>query len=103
MSNARIRRLLRGEMLTRPLVFEGSELVMNYSTSAAGSVQVELQDSQGIPLPGFSLADSEVMYGDSLGQPMLWQGNPDLGAMAGTPVRLRFVVKDADLYSLRFR
>ena len=37
MSNARIRRLLRGEMLTRPLVFEGSELVMNYSTSAAVS------------------------------------------------------------------
>ena len=92
-----------GELLTRPLVFSGSELVMNYSTSAAGSVQVEVQDPQGVPLPGFALADSEVMYGDSLAQPMLWKGNPDLGALTGRPVRLRFVLKDADLFSLRFR
>ena len=95
--------LYGGELLTRPLVFSGSELVMNYSTSAAGSVQVELQDAQGVPLPGFALADSEVMYGDSLEQPMLWKGTPDLGAWAGTPVRLRFVLKDADLFSLKFR
>jgi len=92
-----------GDMLTRPLVFEGSELVMNYSTSAAGSVQVEVQDAQGVPLPEFALNDSEMMYGDSLEQPMLWKNNPDLGAWAGTPVRLRFVLKDADLFSLRFR
>jgi len=92
-----------GEMLTRPLVFSGSELVMNYSTSAAGSVQLELQDAQGVPLPGFALDDSEMMYGDSLEQPMLWKNSPDLGQWAGTPVRLRFVLKDADLFSLRFR
>ena len=92
-----------GDLLTRPLIFAGSELLMNYSTSAAGSVQVELQDAQGVPLPGFALADSEVMYGDSLEQPMLWRGNPDLGALGGSLVRLRFVLKDADLFSLRFR
>ena len=92
-----------GELLTKPLIWSGSELVMNYSTSAAGSVQVELQDAQGVPLPGFALADSELMYGDSLEQPMLWRGTPDLGALAGTPVRLRFVLKDADIFSLRFR
>ena len=72
---------------------------MNYSTSAAGRVQ----DAQGVPLPGFSLADSEVMYGDSLEQPMLWRGNPDLDALAGTPIRLRFALRDADLFSFRFR
>jgi len=92
-----------GELLTRPLVFSGSELVMNYSTSVAGSVQVEIQDAQGVPLPGFGLADSEAMYGDSLEQPMLWRGHPDLGTLAGTSVRLRFVLKDADLFSFRFR
>jgi hypothetical protein len=92
-----------GDMLTKPLVFEGSELVMNYSTSAAGTVQAELQDAQGVPLPGFALDDSELMYGDSLEQPMLWKNNPDLGKWAGTPLRLRFVLKDADLFSLRFR
>ena len=92
-----------GELLTKPLIWSGSELIMNYSTSAAGSVQVELQDAQGVPLPGFALADSQVMYGDLLEQPMLWRGTPDLGALAGTPVRLRLVLKDADLFSLKFR
>ena len=91
-----------GELLTRPLVFAGSELVLNYSTSAAGSVQVELQDAQGVPLPGFALADAEPLYGDALEQPALWRKECDLGALAGTPVRLRFVLKDADLFSLRF-
>ena len=91
-----------GELLTRPLVFAGSELVLNYSTSAAGSVQVELQDAQGVPLPGFALADAEPLYGDALEQPALWRIECDLGALAGTPVRLRFVLKDADLFSLRF-
>ena len=31
-----------------------------------------------------------------------WKQGPDVGALAGKPVRLRFVLKDADLYSLRF-
>ena len=92
-----------GELLTRPLVFSGSELVVNYATSAAGSLQVEIQDAQGVPLPGLALHDSEVMYGDSLEQPMLWRGNPALGALAGTPIRLRFALGDADLFSFRFR
>jgi len=94
--------LAGGEMLTRPLTFTGSRLMLNYSTSAAGSVQVEIQDAKGQPVPGFSLAESEALYGDSLAQAALWKGNPDLATLAGQPVRLRFVLSDADLYSLRF-
>ena len=92
-----------GEVLTRPLLFAGSELVLNYSTSAAGSVQVEVQDAQGVPIPGFTLADSVPLYGDSLEQPALWRQKSDLGALAGAPVRLRFVLSDADVFSMRFR
>jgi hypothetical protein len=32
-----------------------------------------------------------------------WKGDAALERLAGTPVRLRFVMKDADLYALRFR
>jgi hypothetical protein len=32
-----------------------------------------------------------------------WQSGSDLGTLAGKPVRLRFVLRDADLYSIRFR
>jgi len=49
-----------GEFTTKPLTFAGSELVMNYSTSAVGSVRVEIQDQEGNPIPGFTLAGSRT-------------------------------------------
>jgi len=42
-----------GELLTKPLVFKGDNLVLNFATSAAGSIRLEIQDSRGNPLPGF--------------------------------------------------
>jgi len=95
--------LAGGEMLSRPIVFRGRELVMNYSTSGAGGIRVEIQDADGHPIPGFSLAEAEVMFGDSLQQPVLWKGGSDVSKLAGKPVRLKFEIKDADLYSIRFR
>jgi hypothetical protein len=43
-----------GEFTTRPVRFGGQQLTVNYATSAAGSVQIELQDEQGQPLTGFA-------------------------------------------------
>ena len=94
--------LAGGEFVTRPIVFEGKKLVMNYSTSAAGSVSLELQTADGKPIEGFTLADCGKIYGDQIDRVVAWKGNTDLGKLAGTPVRLRFVLKDADLYSIQF-
>ena len=92
-----------GEMMTRPLVFQGKELVLNYETSAVGSVQVEIQNQAGAPLPGFALADCPEIYGDAIEEVVKWQGGSDVSSLAGQAVRLRFLMKDADLYSIRFR
>ncbi|MCC7085877.1 MAG: hypothetical protein IT427_12820, partial [Pirellulales bacterium] len=46
--------LAGGEFITKPITFDGKKLVMNYSTSAAGSVSVELQTADGKPLEGFT-------------------------------------------------
>ena len=92
-----------GEMLTRPLVFSGDRLVINYATSAAGSLRVEVQDMEGRPVPGFSLAECREIIGDEIERRVTWEGRPDLGQLSGKPVRMRFVMKDADLYSMRFR
>jgi hypothetical protein len=92
-----------GELVTHPLRFEGSELVINYATSAAGSVRVEIQDAKGQPLPGYELAESVELYGDEIEQVVAWKGGSDVGRLAGEGVRLRFVMKDADLYAIRFR
>jgi len=91
-----------GEFITYPLVFEGKELVLNYSTSAAGSVQVEITDRQGNPIPGFGLDECPEIYGDEIEKVVEWKLESDLSALAGQPIRLCFVLKDADLYSIRF-
>lgn len=94
--------LAGGELITNPLKFSGEQLEINFSTSAAGIVRVELQDTEGKPLTGFSLEDCEPIYGDELARVVKWKGSSSLAAHSGQPLRLRFVMEDADLYSLRF-
>jgi len=90
-----------GELLTRPLIFSGRELRLNYSTSAAGCILVEMQDESGKPIPGFALRDMEPMFGDELDAPVAWNEGGDMARLAGRPVRMRFFLKDADLFALR--
>ena len=125
-----------GQMVTKPLTFEGRHLELNYATSAAGSIRVEVQDQGGRPIPGYTLEECPYIVGNELSRhvgwdpqavrhplpeagapmeamrddgavaykegPVLREAPSDLGRLAGTPVRLRFVMKDADLFSLRF-
>ncbi|MSP13745.1 MAG: hypothetical protein EXR62_12420 [Chloroflexi bacterium] len=91
-----------GAVLTRPMTFAGSKLHLNFATSAAGGVWVELQDAAGQPIPGFSRDDCYEVIGDELDRVVAWQGGSDLSALAGTPIRLKFTLKDADLYAMRF-
>jgi hypothetical protein len=91
-----------GDLITRPIIFGGSQLELNYSTSAAGSVRVELQDASGTSLPGFSLAESRELIGDEIGRIYDWKDMQDVSAHRGKPVRVRFHLRDADLFSFRF-
>ena len=91
-----------GELLTRPLTFTGKSLRINFSTSAAGLVRIEIQDSQGRPIPGFSLQDCPEIFGDQIDRTVAWKQGSDLGRLAGQPIRLRVVLKDADLYAIQF-
>ena len=91
-----------GDVVTHPLQFTGGKLLINYSTGGAGSVRVEIQDGDGKPIPGYTLDDAEELFGDSLEQPVLWRNGPSVASLKGKPVKLRFVLADADLYSLRF-
>ena len=92
-----------GELLTKAFTFTGRELVLNYGTSAAGSLRVELQDSEGRPLEGRSLSDSTEIFGDEIERVASWAGGSDVSDLAGKPVRLLFALEEAHVYSLRFR
>lgn len=92
-----------GEMLTRPFEFKGKQLLLNLSTSAVGSVKVEIQDTTGAAIEGFGLSDAVALWGDEIARVAEWKGGHDVSRLAGKAVRLRFVMQDADLYSIRFR
>ncbi|MCA8998081.1 MAG: hypothetical protein KDA80_13880 [Planctomycetaceae bacterium] len=92
-----------GQILTKPVTFTGSELELNFSTSAAGRIRVEIQDETGAPIEGYSLADCAEVFGDSIARPVVWKDNSNVQALAGKPVRLLFELKDADLFAFRFR
>jgi len=90
-----------GEMLTHPLKFTGSQLLLNFSTSAAGGIRVELQDNRGAAIPGFALDDCQELIGNEIERAVTWKGG-DLTRFADRVIRLRFVMNDADLFAMRF-
>lgn len=91
-----------GELITKRLKFTGKQLRLNYSTSAVGLVQVEVQDSAGRAFPGFELDNCQEHYGDKIDGSISWQSKGDLQSLAGKVIRLKFVMNDADLYAFRF-
>lgn len=92
-----------GELVTKPFTFAGKELSLNFATSAAGGITVELQDANGKPIPGYAAADAVETIGNEIDRVVRWKAGPDVSSLAGKPVRMRLVMKDAKLYSFQFR
>ena len=92
-----------GEAITKPFTFNGNELEINFSTSAAGEIRFEIQDANGKPVSGFTLEDSQAIIGNEIARTVQWKNGKSLKELIGKPVRLRIVMKDADLYSIRFK
>ncbi|MBI5760803.1 MAG: hypothetical protein HZA46_19965 [Planctomycetales bacterium] len=91
-----------GELLTKPITFTGKRLLVNLATSAAGSLRVEVQDAAGKPIPGFALDEARELIGNEIERPVSWKSGSDVSKLAGHAIRLRLVLKDADLFALRF-
>ena len=102
-----------GTVTTRPLCFTGDRLYVNAraperpfgdatSSGPWGSFQVEILDLDEEPLTGYGLAECEPRSGDHVRHEIMWKGYPDLGRLSGQPVRLRFHLRNAALYSFQF-
>lgn len=91
-----------GTLVTKPFQFTGKSLLLNYATSALGKVQVEIQTADGEPILGFTLKDAPEAFGDKIDAPFSWKNGSDVSTLSGQAVRLRFVIRDADLYSYCF-
>jgi hypothetical protein len=89
-----------GNLITRPLVFEGGKLELNIA--ARQPARVALLDESGRAYQGFALEDCLPIRGDSVRQTVAWKGDPDLKQLAGKTVRVKIELLDAKLYALQF-
>ncbi len=91
-----------GHAITKPLIFAGRELSLNFSTSAAGGVKVGFEEENGKPVPGFGLEECVMQIGNELDRKVTWKSGADVSTLAGKTLRLRFSMKDADIFSFQF-
>jgi hypothetical protein len=90
-----------GALITKPFTFTGEELEINYSTSGAGVVRIGLMDEHGQLLNGFATAASEI-FGDEISRTVRWNGSANVSSLSGRPIRIRFELAEADLFSFKF-
>lgn len=83
-----------GQLTTKPLEYQGKKLLLNYVVQAGGAFQVEALNEAGQVI-----GVSAPLTGDVVDHPVVWEKDPGLGQ--GT-LRLRFNLKNADLFSFRF-
>jgi len=82
-------------LYTKPFIFEGKDMFINFSTSAYGYMRFNIKDEDGN-----SISSCET-FGDSTDRRVRFNG--DLSAFAGKPVTMSVNMFDADFYSFIFR
>ncbi len=92
-----------GEFTTPPLVFHGNRLFINHNCGASGTLFVEIQDVNGLPFHGFSLADCEEVTGNDVDWEIRWRGSGDIKKFQGKLIRLHFCMAGTKIYAFQFR
>ena len=102
-----------GYLLTRQFVIEGDRLEVNCrcgvkrppSPELGGMLQAEIlaEPIEHFPAgsyPGYAMEDCEpIAVTDNPRQVITWNGSPDLSALRGRPVYIRFSLRNATLYA----
>ncbi len=86
-------------LVTKPIVFRGNTLHLNFETSAYGYIIVDVLDAEGNKL---SSGQSFEVFGNNVDRRVVFEDGSGFGPFAGKPVRLRFRMRDAKLYSMKF-
>lgn len=88
-----------GRMVTKPFVFKGGGLFLNYATSAAGFIKIAALGEDGKAIEGFGFDDCAEMFGNELAPEVRWNGRA-LGELKGKKISLAFELNDARLFAL---
>ena len=94
----------QGELVTQPLRCDGNRLFVN-ANAAKGELAVEVLDENEEVIPGFEAAACRLVTVDTIEKQsqgwVRWDQRADLTPVRGKTIRLRFILKDADLFSFR--
>ena len=90
-----------GWVITEPFLWEGEQLFVN-AVADDGEVRVELLDVDSEPLPGYCGEEAAVVREDSVRQQVVWPGHSGMPDISDGPIRLRFSLTNAELYSYWF-
>ena len=85
-----------GVVTTKPVTCGGEPLHIT-ADAKGGAVRISLLDDKGRPVDQAKPVTADVTDGV-----ISWQDGPKLAGSAGKPVRLRFELENATLYSFRF-
>jgi len=98
-----------GYLLSREVAVSGCRLLLNccnrhraFTREEWGSVNVELIDRKGTPLPGYTFDDCDTVRVNALDHPVSWNGSTDLSGLQGMNVHIRFFIKSAYVFAFRF-
>ena len=98
-----------GSCATIPFTFSGNRLEVNAWSRFGGGMRVELADastetrfSSSEAIAGRTFDDSDPISGDALKHTVTWNGESDLSAWAGKPIRLRFQLRRSRMHAFQF-
>lgn len=83
-------------VVTKPFIYEGNTLTVNFSTSAFGGMYFSLIAEDGTRF------DGPEIFGDSVDRPVHFDNEEAVKELSGKPVTLEVRMRDADLYSIKF-
>ena len=90
-----------GELMTRPFDPGTGEKIFMNANAPKGRIAVEVLDQYAEPLEGFAREVAIPFTGDAIDYEVQWKERSALEGLNGSPIRLRFVMKNAELYSFR--
>ena len=110
-----------GSVLTHPLRFDGSSLLVNVeilpggkdgsrapwkgvfndNPNSDGHFRVEVLDKGGRPLGGYEASRSKLSPTGGVYQKVSWGAKKDVSGLKGKEVRLKFIFSRARLYSFK--
>lgn len=83
-------------LVTKPFVFDGDEMYINFSTSAKGNIFITIKDEEG------NEARTCELFGDKDARKVRFEG-AEIADFSGKAVTLTFDMKDSKIYSFEFK